>query len=213
MLAVDPRLPHIIGPDPTDPVQVWKALSSQFQCKMWANKLYLKQKLFLMRLGKGSSIQHHLKLMTKVCDELSAIGEPVNDEDRVIDILASLPKSYNVLVTTLEANAEVPPLDVVKERLLHHEAKMKQSGSQEGALTSRVKRCYFCKKPGHFKKDCEEYAKMKTPVKTPAKTPKSKARVRAFKVTITADEEKTSNSEGSGLVVQHALLADGMVSS
>lgn len=81
-------------------------------------------------------MQDNLKSMTQVCNELSAIGEPVNDEHRVVNILASLPESYNILVTTLEANAEVPPLDVVTERLLHHEPKMKQSGSEEGALTS-----------------------------------------------------------------------------
>ena len=82
---------------------------------------------------------------------------------------------------------------------------MKQTGSQDGAaLTTRVKRCYFCKKPGHFKKDCEEYQKVKGQVK-PAR---SKTKLGAFKVTITPQDESTSDSEGTGLVVQHALSAD-----
>ena len=93
VLAVDPSLLYVIGPDPTDPVEVWKALSNQFQHKTWANKLNLKRKLFSMRLGEGSSMQDHLKEMTEVCDELSAIGEPVNEEDRVVYLLASLPES------------------------------------------------------------------------------------------------------------------------
>lgn len=102
MLAVDPSLLYLLGPDPTDPVAVWKALSNQFQRKTWANKLDLKWKLFSMRLGEGSSMQDHLKSMTEVFDELSAIRERV-EEDRVVYILASLPESYNVLVTALEA--------------------------------------------------------------------------------------------------------------
>ena len=135
-------------------------------------------------------MQDHLKSMTEVCDELSAIGEPVNNEDRVVYLLASLPESYNVLVTALEANAEVSPLGVVMERLLHHEAKVKQTSSQEGAaLTTRVKRCYFCKKPGHFKKDCEEYAKVKDQGKSAKSKSKDKRKVGAFKVTITAQDE------------------------
>lgn len=77
---------------------------------------------------------------------------------------------------------------------------------------SPLKRCFFCKKPGHFKKDSEDNAKMKTPDKTRAITPKRKAKLGAFKVTITTDNENTSESEGSGLVVQHAMLADGTVS-
>ena len=74
VLAVDPSLLYMIGPDLVDSVAVWKALSDQFQRKMWANKLDLKRKLFSMRLGEGSSMQDHLKAMTEVCDELSQLG-------------------------------------------------------------------------------------------------------------------------------------------
>ena len=57
-----------------------------------------------MRLAEGGSVQEHIKSLTEVCDELSAIGEPVKEEDHVVYLLASLPKCYNVLVTALEAN-------------------------------------------------------------------------------------------------------------
>ena len=48
-------------------------------------------------------MQDHIESMTEVCDDLSAIGDPVNEEDRVVYLLASLPESYNVLVTAMEA--------------------------------------------------------------------------------------------------------------
>ena len=38
-LAIEPSLLYVIGADPTDPVEVWKALADQFQRKTWANKL------------------------------------------------------------------------------------------------------------------------------------------------------------------------------
>ena len=41
VLAVDPRLLYIIGPDPTDPVTVWKALENQFQRKTWEAEVIL----------------------------------------------------------------------------------------------------------------------------------------------------------------------------
>ena len=149
VLAMEPRLLYLIGNDPTDPVAVWRVLSEQFQCKTWANKLELKRKLFLLRLAEGESVQDHIKIMTEICDELSAIGERVSDEDRVVYLLASLPESYGVLVTTLEASADVPSLAVVRERLLHEETKMKGKEiqtSQEGVLTASFKRklrCHF----------------------------------------------------------------------
>jgi hypothetical protein len=84
VLAIQPSLLYVIGADPTDPVKVWKVLADQFQRKTWANKLELKRKLFSMRLGEGGSMQDHIKSMTEVCDELSAIGDPVNEEDCVV---------------------------------------------------------------------------------------------------------------------------------
>ena len=35
------------------------------------------------------------------------IGDPVSEEDCVVHLLASLPGSFNMLVTALEANPEV----------------------------------------------------------------------------------------------------------
>ena len=164
VLAMEPSLLYLVGPDPTDPVVVWRTLADQFQCKTWANKLELKRKLFSLRLVEGGSVQQHIKFMSEICDELSAIGETVSEEDRVVYLLASLPESYSVLVTALEANADVPSLAIVREKLLHEETKMKSKPSQEEALAVSFKkklRCHFCNKPGHFKKDCMELAKLK----------------------------------------------------
>ena len=63
-----------------------------------------------------------MKALTEIFDELSIIGNPISEEDRVVYLLASLPESYNVLVTALEANSEVPKMEVVTE---HEEQKFK----------------------------------------------------------------------------------------
>ena len=212
VLAVEPNLLYLVGADPTDPTKVWTALADQFQRKTWANKLELKRKLFSMRLSEGGSIQAHIKSMMELWGGLAAIGEPVKEEDQVVYLLASLPESYSVLVTALEASADVPSLAVVTERLLHLETKTKSRPSQsslEGALTAKWKktlRCHYCNKPGHFKKDCEELAKVKGQSK-PAVHGKKKTKMGTFKVTITTEDESGTESEGTGLVVQHALSA------
>ena len=208
VLAMEPSLLYLVGPDPTDPVVVWRALADQFQRKTWANKLELKRKLFSLRLAEGGSVQQHIKFMSEICDELSAIGETISEEDRVVYLLASLPESYSVLVTALEANTDVPSLAIVREKLLHEETKMKGKPSQEEALAVSFKkkwRCHFCNKPGHFKKDCEELAKLKGQAK-PVQV-KKKTKMGAFKVTVTQDDDST-DSESTGLVVQHALASE-----
>ncbi len=210
VLAVDPSLLYLIGADPKDPAIVWKILADQFQRNTWANKLELKRKLFSLRLADDGAVQDHIKAMTEIFDALSVIDEPVKEEDRVVYLLASLPERYNVLVTALEASAEVPALAVVTERLLYEESKMRSrtaETSQEEALIGRSKRfpfrCHYCHKPGHMKKDCSEYAKVKGHVLS-SRDKKGKTGA-VFKVTISTDN---SDSESTGLVVQHALSAD-----
>ena len=62
--------------------------------------------------------------MVEIFDELAVIGDAVEEEDKVVHILTSLPESYGMLVTALEASAEVPKLELVTERILNEERKM-----------------------------------------------------------------------------------------
>jgi len=47
--------------------------------------------------------------MSEIFEGLAVIGDTVSEEDRVVHLLASLPKSYNVLVTALEVQSENTP--------------------------------------------------------------------------------------------------------
>ena len=91
--------------DPKDPGEVWK---SQFQKKLLET-------------------ESHIKAMIELFNELSIVGENVEEEDRVVHLLAD---SYSTLVTTLQA---VLRMDVVTERLLHTEKKR---------IKSRLRRSY-----------------------------------------------------------------------
>ena len=115
VLSVDPSL---IG-TPEDPVVVWKKLADQFEKKTWATRLDKRRKLHSLKLKDGDSAHDHIKVMTELFDALTVAGETVSEVDRVVYLLASLPDTYNVLVTALEANEDVPRLEVVTERILH----------------------------------------------------------------------------------------------
>eukprot|EP00794_Sanderia_malayensis_P003848 gene3848-4384_t len=99
-------------------------------------------------------------------EELTIIGDPIKEEDRVVHMLASLPEAYDVLVTALEANEDVPKMEVVTERLMREEMKLKEkeacgASSHDGkALTSQRRfakkgpTCNHCGKIGHIKRNC-----------------------------------------------------------
>ena len=130
VLAVSPSLLYLLG-EPEDPVKVWDTLENQFQKKSWANKLILKTKLSRMRLKENQSVTEHIRGMTEIFQELSIIGQPMEEEDRVVQLLTSLPKKFNVLVTSLLANVEVPSMEMVTERIMHEDRKIKEIESKE----------------------------------------------------------------------------------
>ena len=154
MLSVELSLLYWLG-EPEDPVVVWKKLSDQFQKKTWANKLSLRR-LYSLTLKEEESVQEHIRKMTEVFKELAVVGDPVNEEDRVVHLLASLPETYDMLVTALEANSNVPKMEVVTERLLHEERKRDRGGSESAQLKAiHLKlRCFHCRKLRHFRRDC-----------------------------------------------------------
>ena len=138
-LSVNPSLLYLIG-DPEDSVCVWKKLSYQFQKKTWANKLVLRQQLHLLCLKEGDSVHEHIKAMTEIFNELAIIGKEMSEEERVDYLLASLPESFYTLVTALEANVEVPNIEIVTEWLLNEKREQtdrKKSVSSEGALAAK----------------------------------------------------------------------------
>ena len=81
--------------------------------------------------------------MTELFEGLSVFGDPVSEEDCVVYLLTSLPESYDMLVTALEANVDVPKMEVVTERLLHEE---RNSKTKEAVLLVRPCLCLVRRK-------------------------------------------------------------------
>ena len=194
---------------------MWKKLSEQFQKKTWANKL---RKLYSLKLKDGDSVHKHIKSMTEIFNELSVIGVDMTEEDRVVHLLASLPESYNTLVTALEASSEVPKMDVVTEKLLYEEGKRKDRVKKsEEALPAhhsfsskhrRGPRCHFCHKLGHIQRNCTARAKSERKQEDyeESKEKKTKHRANQVKSNCQRKDESDSNSE-FGMVTRHVLSA------
>ena len=72
------------------------------------------------------SVQDHIKTLTDLFNELTAIGDVISEEDHIVYPLASLPDSFGSLVTAFEANEEVSRMEIVTERLLYAERKHKK---------------------------------------------------------------------------------------
>ena len=220
VLSVSPSLLYLLG-EPEDPVKVWDTLENQFQKKSWANKLILKTKLSRMRLKENQSVSEHIRGMTEIFQELSIIGQPMEEEDRVVQLLTSLPKKYNVLVTSLLANVEVPSMEMVTERIMHEDRKLKEIESKENknqafyASKAGGRRepptCFHCGYTGHIKRNCEilkkEQEKQKEKQNPRRNRFKSKENNANFSESRSQEEDEVSSDSESGFCAlgNHAL--------
>ena len=158
VLALDPSLLYIIGPDPDSAAEVWKLLERQFQKDSWINKLTIKKKLYNLRLT-GNDVSGHIKEMTELFQSLTLLGCEVEDEEKVCLLLSSLPKQYDILVTALGASEKAPGFEQVTEKLLAGENRSTSMNTGEEALKAKGKfrgpmKCFNCHKEGHFKSAC-----------------------------------------------------------
>ena len=83
-------------------------------------------------------VQEHIKTLTKLFNELAVVGDMIKEEDRVVYLLASLPDSFNTLVTALEANKDI-------SKMIRREKDL----TAEWAMTTtkaRGLKCFNCKK-------------------------------------------------------------------
>ena len=163
----------------------------------------MRRKLHSLRLKDGESAQEYIRVLTEIFDALSVAGETVSEDDRMVYLLASLPESYSVLVTALEANETVPKLEVVTECILHQERKSEASAGTESAMTAHKSyrrspiRCYHCGETGHIKRHCKVFEAEKEGQRRLTDSKFQKA-------SLTRTQE-SSDSEGSGLISCHTL--------
>ena len=82
---------------------VWERLVEEFEVKSVQNTMLLRTQVNNMRLKEGSSVGKYLHDMKEMYDRLAMLDDKVNEKDQVINLLASLPPSYNALKSELLA--------------------------------------------------------------------------------------------------------------
>src|SRR6266498_89766 len=174
MCVSDQIMYHIM--EETSPKKIWDKLDGQFMSKTVTRKLYLKQKLFSLKMQEGSDLAEHINVFNQLVTDLVKVEMTVEDEDRAIILLCSLPGSYEHLVTTLTYGKENIKLEDIVVALLAHDQRRKNNATGEfsgdalhirgdhGLDEKRGKKkkkgplCYKCFNHGHIKKD---YPKLK----------------------------------------------------
>ncbi len=112
-------------------------------------------------MQEGDDMFVHINTVKALADELRSIEVNITDEDVCMVLLMSLPPSFDNLVTSLESmSTKDVNLQFIVARLFHEVSKRKECESFETtALVNKThksneKFCFYCKKLGHFVRNC-----------------------------------------------------------
>ena len=203
LLLEDSQL-HIIRKETTAKA-TWTALQRYHEKSTLSSKVSLLKKICALKLTEEGDMSAHLAHMEDLVDQLASLGEPLAEHLTVALMLSSLPDSYGTLITALETRPEDDlTKELVKNKLLEEYSRRQESGmvpaaieqramkakdEKHSAATSRIT-CFFCKKPGHLKRDCRKYSEWKR------KNPNHKVK----QITETEDNSLDEGSEEASYV-------------
>jgi hypothetical protein len=74
--------------------ELWKKLKELYITKSLANKFFLKEYIYTIHIVEGTSIQSHLNKFNLICVDLKSLNAKIDDEDKVILLVVSLPPSF-----------------------------------------------------------------------------------------------------------------------
>jgi hypothetical protein len=165
--------------------ELWDKLGNLYQSKSLVNKLFLRKKLYHLRMEDGDSVTEHLNAFNTLVSQLVSVNITIAEEDKCITLLCSLPDSWDNLVVAIGSTTQstLKYEDVVAS-LLSEEMRWKSmDGHSTDALFVRghtqdrnpgkssggrskstgrskspgksLRKCWKCGKTGHYKKDCK----------------------------------------------------------
>ncbi|PKI53168.1 hypothetical protein CRG98_026473 [Punica granatum] len=81
--------------------KVWEKLQALYMTKSLTNMLYLKQRLYQLKMSPGTFVSDHLNMFTQIMMDLQNVDVKIEDEDQALLLLCSLPESYESFVDTM----------------------------------------------------------------------------------------------------------------
>ncbi|CAA0811701.1 Probable prolyl 4-hydroxylase 11 [Striga hermonthica] len=70
--------------------EIWKKLESQFMSKTLTIKLYLKQRLYELKMQEGTDLGQHVNIFNQVVTDLASLEVKIEDEDKEMILLCTL---------------------------------------------------------------------------------------------------------------------------
>ena len=106
--------------------RLWLMLETLYMTKSPSNKLYLKKQQYRLCMNEGTIVLEHLNFFNKVISEFLAVDVKIDDKDKALILLSSLPQSYDHIVTIMLYGKKTLILKEVTSTLLSNEIRKSQ---------------------------------------------------------------------------------------
>ena len=115
---------------------VWEKIGTLYQSNSLVNKLFLRKKLYNLRMKDGDSVIEHLNAFNTLVSQLSSVDIKISDEDKCISLLCSLLDSWDSLVIAIGRNTTTLNFDDIVSALLSEEMRWRNMEGQNGDALS-----------------------------------------------------------------------------
>ena len=159
---------------------IWKELEGHFQNRSRMVSVDLRRRIQDLRCAEKGDMVAHFATLRTMREDLSVMGQPLNENDFYAIILGSLPASYDPYISAVNATSSVLGKTIsaddlmltVTEEYEHRNLKNKSGKKEEnaafystesekdgkGGSSSKSKKknveCHNCHKKGHYKSEC-----------------------------------------------------------
>ena len=114
--------------------EIWDHLVKLYQAKSLHSKIFLKRKLYSLRMEESSSVTEHINKLNTLFSQLKALDHIIESNERAELLLQSLPDSYDQLVISLTNNSLTGELnfDDIAAAVLEEESRRNNKDDKSG---------------------------------------------------------------------------------
>eukprot|EP00253_Pinus_taeda_P031493 PITA_31493 len=128
-LLVDKDQSIAMDPGEDTSKALWDKLRTLYQSKSLVNKLFLRKKLYNLRMKDGDLVIEHVNAFNTMVSQLLSVDIKISDEDKCVSFLCSLPDLWDSLVIAIGSNATAFQFDEIVSSLLMEEMRRKNMES------------------------------------------------------------------------------------
>ncbi|KAE8681218.1 Indole-3-acetic acid inducible 11, putative isoform 1 [Hibiscus syriacus] len=110
--------------------------------------------LYGLKMQDDHDLAQHVNVFNQIVSDLARLDVKIEDEDRAMILLCSLPSSYEHMVTTLTYGKET-----IISWTEAREGRVREAEFQIQSRDKKTIHCYKCKEAGHMKRDCPKLKK------------------------------------------------------